>query len=373
MSSIYIHIPFCQSRCIYCDFFSTTHLSKHAEYMEALVREMRERQDELPSHARVYHTLYIGGGTPSTLPAPLLRHLLEEAIALYPLTPGAEITVEANPDDITPEWVDMLKDTPVNRISMGVQTFDNNLLHFLHRRHDASQVSQAVHLLHDADYTNISIDLIYGIPGQDQKVWENDIAQALALDVPHLSAYSLMYEEGTALTRLRDRGQIEEVSEEHSLWCFDHLCNTLLDAGYIRYEISNFARPGFESRHNSSYWKGIPYLGFGAGAHSYDGNSVRRWNASSLQQYMSDRNSFETETLTTDDRYNELVMTRLRTHDGLNLDMLASIFGSTAKEYCLQQALPHLQRGNLQQKGQNISLTRAGIFISNTVMSDLFK
>lgn len=372
MTGIYIHIPFCQSRCIYCDFYSTLHLDKREHYVAKLLDEMRSRKAELEPRARTYHTLYIGGGTPSTLPPSLLCHLLQQSVELFPLQPGAEVTVEANPDDVTPEWVAMLKDTPVNRISMGTQTFDDTLLNFLHRRHSSQQSIRAVHLLQDAGYTNISLDLIYGIPGQDRDVWQRDVAQAISLDIPHLSAYSLMYEEGTALTQLRDRGKIEEMDEETSLWCYEHLCEATEKAGYEHYEISNFAHPGFHSRHNSSYWQGLPYLGFGAGAHSYDGERQRSWNDGNLLSYIAEGPTRQTEQLTDTDLYNEYVMTRLRTSKGLDLNMLEQLFGPAMLRYCLEQAKPHLQAGHLQQTGHVLSLSRGGIFVSNQVMSDLF-
>lgn len=372
MSGIYIHIPFCQSRCIYCDFYSTLHLSKREAYVNQLVREMQERQSELPLSSRAYHTLYIGGGTPSTLPPVLLNHLLKETVRLYHLETGAEVTVEANPDDITPEWIAVLRDTPVNRISMGCQTFDDNLLRFLHRRHSSQQISKAVCMLQEAGYNNLSIDLIYGIPGQNKDTWRRDVEQALSLGVPHLSAYSLMYEEGTRLTQLRDKGEVEEVEESLSLWCYEHLCQELEKAGYEHYEISNFALPDFRSRHNSSYWQGLPYLGFGAGAHSYDGGRFRRWNEGDLLGYIANGPTFETEELTDDDLYNEYVMTRLRTCEGIDLPTLEERFGPSLRQYCLKQAKPHLQQGNLLQTGQRLHLTRGGIFVSNQVMSDLF-
>lgn len=333
---------------------------------------MEDRQYELPLTSRAYHTLYIGGGTPSTLPASLLCRILQRAVELFPLADDAEVTVEANPDDITPEWIAMLRDTPVNRISMGVQTFNDDLLHFLHRRHGSRQAIQAVHHLQDAGYTNLNIDLIYGIPGQDKSIWQTDLEQALSLDIPHLSSYSLMYEEGTRLTHMRDKGEIEEVDEDFSLWCYEQLCEQLEHAGYEHYEISNFARPGFHSRHNSSYWEGVPYLGFGAGAHSYDGDMVRRWNEDDLLGYTSHGPSFDSEQLTQEDLYNEFIMTRLRTSKGIPLDKLQRLFGETRFDYCMEQAKPHLLQGNLQKAGSVLRLTRRGIFVSNQVMSDLF-
>ncbi len=372
MAGIYIHIPFCQSRCIYCDFYSTLHLDKREAYVEQLCREMLERKDELLTRARAYNTLYVGGGTPSTLPPSLLQKVLLRTAEIFPLATDAEVTVEANPDDVTSEWIAMLKDTPVNRVSMGTQTFNDQLLHFLNRRHNSQQAERAVSMLQDAGFTNLSIDLIYGIPGQTRQIWEQDVRKAISLRTPHLSAYSLMYEEGTPITRLRDKGQIEEMDEDTSLWCYEHLCQQLSEAGFQHYEISNFALPGFHSRHNSSYWEGLPYLGFGAGAHSYDGKDVRRWNESDLLGYIAHGACYETEQLTETDLYNEHVMTRLRTHQGIDLQHLLLRFGQSCHDYLLEQAKPHLLQGNLQKTGQSLHLTRGGIFVSNQVMSDLF-
>lgn len=372
MAGIYIHIPFCQSRCIYCDFYSTLHHEKREAYVHALMQEMRDRRNEFPAHARAYHTLYIGGGTPSSLPPRLLHRLIHFTTGLFPLQPNAEITVEANPDDVTPEWIAMLKDTPVNRISMGVQTFDDGLLRFIHRRHSSLQAIRAVQALQEAGFRNLSIDLIYGIPGQDKAIWQEDVRQALSLGVPHLSAYSMMFEEGTALTRKLERGEVTEMDDETSLWCYNHLCQSLQDAGYLHYEISNFALPGFHSRHNSSYWQGLPYLGFGAGAHSYDGESVRRWNECDLMKYISQGPCHDTEQLSSNDLYNEYVMTRLRTHQGIDTRQLTQLFGEERLQYLLTQAKPYLLSGDLQQTGPGISLTRKGIFVSNQVISDLF-
>lgn len=372
MAGIYIHIPFCKSRCIYCDFYSTLHLDKRDAYVESLLREMKERRYELPADCRTYHTLYIGGGTPSTLPPALLSKLIREAAGIFPLEPDAEVTLEANPDDIQPDLLAALKDTPVNRISMGVQTFDDTLLKTLRRRHDSTQAIQAVERLHAAGYHNLSIDLIYGIPGQDRSIWQKDVETALSLDVPHLSAYSLMYEEGTRLTQMRDRGEVCEMDEESALWCFRHLCERLREAGYVHYEISNFARPGYHSRHNHSYWQGIPYLGFGPGAHSYDGDRLRRWNESHLLDYLAQGARYDTEHLTDTDLYNEYVMTRLRTREGIDLTDLQQRFGADKAAYAMEQARPHLQEGHLRQTGSYLSLTEEGIFISNQIMSDLF-
>ena len=381
MASVYLHIPFCQSRCIYCDFYSTTSLAKQQRYVDCLIREMQLRQAEWPLRAQTL-SIYIGGGTPSTLPPTLLQEIFRRVTSLYPPTADAEITLEANPDDVTAEWIAELKQTPVNRISMGVQTFHDPLLHTLRRRHSSQQARQAVRLLQEAGYDNLSIDLIYGLPGQTMEMWQSDVEQAIQLGTPHLSAYSLMFEEGTPLTRMLEAGLVQEMSDDLSWQCYEYLCQRLEAAGYQHYEISNFALPGKHSRHNSAYWTGAPYLGFGAGAHSYDGQRTRRSNKDSLDEYLrclsidngkGSDTYYELEELSDTDLYNEFVMTRLRTSQGFYLDELEQRFGKEALADCQEALHQHLVQGNITKEGQQIRLTRQGVFVSNDVISDLFQ
>lgn len=371
VAGIYIHVPFCQGRCIYCDFYSTTEGEEwKSRYVDALLAELRMRRDELPL-ARV-HSIYIGGGTPSQLPARALAAILNEVCRLFPVDSDAEVTVEANPDDVTPEWLAALSHTPVNRLSMGVQSFDDALLRLIRRRHTAQQAVCAVEQAARHGISNVSIDLIYGLPTQTMEQWQADVRQALALDVQHLSAYSLSYEEGTPLWRMLEQGRIEEADEELSLCMYEHLIDATRAAGFTHYEISNFCRPGRHSQHNSAYWHGVPYLGFGPGAHSYDGMRTRRWNLSDLKGYVQAAGSMpphQSEVLTDDELYEETVMTRLRTSEGLSLDLLTAAY----RAYCMAQAEPHLRAGRLEQAGSTIRLTRQGIFTSNDIISDLMK
>lgn len=371
VAGIYIHVPFCQGRCIYCDFYSTTEGEEwKSRYVDALLAELRMRRDELPL-ARV-HSIYIGGGTPSQLPARALSGILNEVCRLFPVDSDAEVTVEANPDDVTPEWLAALSHTPVNRLSMGVQSFDDALLRLIRRRHTAQQAVCAVEQAALHGISNVSIDLIYGLPTQTMEQWQADVRQALALDVQHLSAYSLSYEEGTPLWRMLEQGRIEEADEELSLRMYEHLIDSTRAAGFTHYEISNFCRPGRHSQHNSAYWHGVPYLGFGPGAHSYDGMRTRRWNLSDLKGYVQAAGSMpphQSEVLTDDELYDETVMTRLRTSEGLSLDLLTAAY----RAYCMTQAEPHLRAGRLEQAGSTIRLTRQGIFTSNDIISDLMK
>ena len=365
---IYIHVPFCQSRCIYCDFYSTTYGAEwKRSYVDSLKREMQLRREEINT-SRV-PSLYIGGGTPSQLPSLLLVEVFRAICDNFALSEDAEVTIEANPDDVTPEWLSALSQTPVNRISMGVQTFSDSLLRFLNRRHTSRQAIEAVRLCQDAGYSNISLDLIYGLPGQTLKDWKSDVKQLLSLDVPHLSAYALSYEEGTVLSKMLQEGSVNEASDELSWQMYEYLMDETAVTGMQHYEISNFSMPGMHSRHNSSYWDGSPYLGLGPGAHSYDGGRIRRSNNTSLKEYVQATNDVphQEEILTPEELYDELVMTRLRTASGLPLSLLAP----KQKDYCLRMAKPHIGNGYLLQERNALRLSRKGIFVSNSIISDL--
>jgi len=321
-------------------------------------------------------TLYLGGGTPSLLTGDALNCLFDDIDKIYGISHETEVTIEANPDDVTEEWVGRLKETPVNRISMGVQSLDNNILKTLRRRHTAEQALRAVQLLQESGYDNLSLDLIYGLPGQTLQQFESDVNTLLALGIPHLSAYALQFEEGTPLYRMLQEGRACEADEEMSLACYERLIDLTKTAGLEHYEISNFARPGWHSRHNSSYWQGTPYLGLGAGAHSYDGLQTRSYNIENLQEYIERINQGELplveETLSETDRYNERVMLSLRTCEGLNLNKLEKDFGKPLRDYCEQMARPHLARGTMEKKtGEALCLTRRGLFVSDDIISDL--
>lgn len=372
MAGIYIHIPFCKRRCIYCDFFSTTQSEKKADYVHALVRELEIRKDYLDNEE--IETIYLGGGTPSQLSQEELEEIFTYIYKVYKVTPDAEITLEANPDDLTPEYVAMLRTLPFNRISMGIQTFQEETLKLLHRRHTAQQAIEAFKRCREAGFQNISIDLMYGLPGETLDTWEQDLQQALALHPEHISAYHLIYEEGTTLWNLREQNKAEEAEEELSLTLFKTLIERLTKAGYQHYEISNFCLPGLHSRHNSSYWTGKKYLGCGPSAHSFDGTS-RQWNVSSLEQYLkgihTDQLDFEIEDLDLYTRYNDFVITSIRTCWGMPLSQLRTNYGETLYNYCLRMAKPHIQQGVLEIKEDTLKLTSEGIFISDGIMSDL--
>ena len=374
MAGIYIHIPFCASRCSYCDFFSTLQLREAgAPYVEALLAEARMRRQELGSDT--VSTLYLGGGTPSQLPLPLLTSLVHGLREVIDLSRVEEFTIEANPDDVTSEWCRAVKSLGVNRVSMGVQSFEDHILKLIGRRHTTGQVIDAVNCLRDSGIDNMSIDLIYGLPGQTVESWTQSVLQAIALQPKHISAYGLTYEEGTRLWHQRERDEVTEVPEEQCLMMYRILVEYLQEAGYEHYEISNFALPGYRSRHNSSYWNDIPYLGLGAAAHSYDG-SVRRSNPSDLKEYidqvMAGNLPCEVEILSQRERYDERVMLGLRTSDGVDTARLRVDFGDEAWRHFIREAQRHIDAGNLRQIGENrYVLTNDGIMLSDSVMRDL--
>ena len=372
MAGIYIHVPFCAKRCLYCDFYSNTEMSYKEPYLVALQQEMELRKEYLSGET--IETIYFGGGTPSQLQAADFSRIFDTINRLFRVSDDSEITLEANPDDLQPAYVGMLRQFPFNRISMGVQSFDDDDLRFLNRRHDSRQAVRAVELCREAGITNLSIDLIYGLPGQTVGRWERNLEAAIRLDVPHLSAYHLIYEEGTALYKLLEAGRVTPVEESVSVDLFTRLIDRLTAAGYLHYEISNFARPGCFSRHNSSYWLGKSYLGLGPSAHSYN-QQERMWNVSSLPIYIAGMEqgipNVEREPLPLETRYNDFIITGLRTMWGIDLEEMERRFGKRLADYCRQEAATYLRRGLLSLKGSVMTLSRAGVFVSDGIMSDL--
>ena len=371
MAGIYIHIPFCKSRCIYCGFYSTTLLDLRKKYINAVCREMELRKNYI---REPFSTIYLGGGTPSLLDEAELTQLFLYINNVYDVDRNAEITMECNPDDITPEFTNMLSRLPINRVSMGAQTFADSRLRLLHRRHNSDEVKHAVKLLREAGIKNISIDLMFGFPDESLSQWKEDISAALALNVEHISAYSLMYEENTPLWKMLDTGKVKEIDEELSLTMFKELVCQLTDAGYEHYEISNFARPGYRSRHNSSYWHQVPYIGLGAAAHSFDLNS-RQWNVADLKLYIEEINNgiipMEREELDNDTTFNDIITTALRTSDGIDLNAMETRLGKRYRNTLISAAGKHIEQGLLEIRHDRLRLTAEGIFISDMVMSDL--
>ena len=345
-------------------------------YVDAVCREMELRSDYLGGNT--VGSIYFGGGTPSQLSADQLRQLILYIYKVYPVADDAEVTIEMNPDDVNDDYVALLRQLPFNRVSLGIQTFDDDRLRFIHRRHTARQAIDAVRRLQSAGYDNISIDLMFGFPGQTLAQWEADIDRALTLGVQHISAYSLMYEEGTRLHSMLTDGSVAEIDEELSLAMYQLLIEKLTAAGFRHYEISNFCLPERHSRHNSGYWNDTHYVGLGAAAHSYNG-TARQWNVSNLKEYIegveAGQMATELEQLDDTQRYNEYVMTRLRTSSGIDLRQLQVRFGDGKLSYCRDMALPHIKNGNLCEDADchTLFLTRKGLFVSNQVMADLME
>lgn len=369
---IYVHIPFCKSRCVYCGFYSTTHAELCHRYTKALLYEM-ELRSSVEASLSHYNTdtVYLGGGTPSVLDLSDMELIFHKINAVFPGN-MREVTVEMNPDDVTPQYVSALKSFGVNRISMGVQSFDDNRLRFLRRRHSASQAIKAYNIIRQAGIGNISIDLMFGFPKENIGDWQNDIKTALSLDPNHISAYCLMYEEGTPLHKMLEAGKVKQIDEETYVAMYTELIDQLTSHGYEHYEISNFAKHGYRSIHNSSYWHDVPYLGFGASAHSYNGKR-RLWNIDNLQEYIMSVEQgvlpAEYEDIDADTHYNDLVTTALRTCEGLDLSMLPNEY----REYALKSASYSLSNNNIELCDNHLRLTRKGLFVSDLIMSDLIK
>lgn len=368
---LYIHIPFCKQACHYCDFHFSTSLGKKSELVNALCKELILRKDELEDEVE---TIYFGGGTPSLLSVEDLRLLISEVYNNYKISENAEITLEANPDDLSKNLLIQLSKSPINRLSIGIQSFFEEDLKLMNRAHNASE---ALECIKEAKkyFENISIDLIYGIPGMTNERWEKNLEIALNLDVPHLSCYALTVEPKTALKKFIDKGIVPPVDEETAKQHYEILLSETEKAGLENYEFSNFGKHGFHSRNNTAYWEGKPYLGIGPSAHSYDGKS-RSWNVANNTKYIKSIEAgilpSEIEILSIEDKYNEYIMTGLRTKKGVSLEKIESEFGKNYAEYLLKQAENHLQNDLLILENQTLKISKKGKFLSDGIASDLF-
>ena len=341
-------------------------------YVEAVVRELALRKDYAGGEA--IDTVYFGGGTPSLLQPANFELIFDAINRYYTLSTDPEITLEANPDDMTETYISALGRLPFNRISMGVQSFHEQDLRMLNRRHTAKQAIDAVLRCQNAGYTNLSIDLIYGLPGQTLPMWEANLDKALRLQIPHLSAYALTYEEGTDLHRQLHAGTIEPVGEETGIQLFDRLIDKLEAAGYVHYEISNFCRPGCFSRHNTACWTDRKYIGIGAAAHSYNHRS-RQWNIASLPDYLESiakgTPSFEKEIIDEQTRYNDYILTRLRTMWGIHLPAFHALFGRERFDYLLQQSKTFLRTGLMKKNAETLKITRKGLLLTDGIIREV--
>lgn len=373
MAGLYIHIPFCRQKCHYCNFYSLASQKYVNQVVDALLQEIRLQKPYLDGE--IINTVYFGGGTPSMLAAGDVNRIIRVAGEVFDVSAEAEITLEANPDDINPHYLEELGKTPVNRLSIGIQSFDDNDLAYLHRRHNGEKALSAIHQAIEKGFKNLSCDLIYGIPGASDHTWTGNIKTLVNFDIPHISAYSLTVEAGTSLDFLIKNGKYTPVDEEKAIAQFSILMEMMEKHGYEHYEISNFSLPGQKSKHNSAYWMGEKYLGIGPSAHSFDGKS-RQWNVSNLKAYISGlqqgKLSFEKETLTETQRYNEYILTSLRTSWGVDFNRIKLDFGENFHDHFLHESKPFAAKGWLIIDHQKAKLTRLGKFFADQVASELF-
>ncbi|MDA3879499.1 MAG: radical SAM family heme chaperone HemW [Prolixibacteraceae bacterium] len=372
MAGIYFHIPFCKSRCTYCDFYKTTNIDKIQALVDAFKKELKLRNNYL--NERTIRTIYFGGGTPSLLSAEQLSELLHECRKLYRVSDSAEITLEANPDDLDIKYLEQIKNAGINRLSIGIQTFSASGLKLMNRRHDKQQAEDAVKIAQNTGYNNISVDLIYGFPQMTNEQWQINLDKVFDLNVQHLSAYHLTYHPGTSLWNRLKKGTIREIDEQQSVEQFEILINKAEKNGFVQYEVSNFALPGFYSNHNSSYWKQTEYLGLGPSAHSFNIQN-RQWNISNLDVYLASitgrKVSCETEILSVNDKFNDYIITSLRTIWGISLSYVETEFGLNYLEKMLKNAESYVNSGQVNIENDSLALTKKGIFISDKIMSDL--
>lgn len=373
MAGIYLHIPFCRQACHYCDFHFSTNTAIQPQLIDAMAEEIALRANYL--RGEPVGTVYFGGGTPSLLEAKELELLMNTLRQAHELLPGSEVTLEANPDDITPAKLKSWQSVGINRLSIGIQSFDDPVLKYLNRVHDSGTAVRSVDLARAAGFENFSIDLMYAIPGQNTDDWEKNLAQAITLKPPHISAYTLTIEEKTVFGNWTSRGKMKAVDEGAAAGQLETLMDRLSFAGYRQYEISNFARPGFESRHNSSYWTGVSYLGIGPGAHSYN-LETRQFNVANNHSYVralkEKKIPAEIEVLSKEDHINEYILTTLRTDLGCDLALLRQRYGYDLWEenatYLTELREHHL----ISLEDQFLRLTSSGRLLADKISSDLF-
>lgn len=373
MSGIYIHIPFCSKACVYCDFHFSTSLSKKKEVMDAICKEIELQKDYLED--KEINSIYFGGGTPSLMASEEWEQVFETIAKHYDISRNAEITLEANPDDLSKSKLKQLYSSPFNRLSIGVQSFDEEDLRFMNRSHNAVQAKECIEEARHVGFDNLTIDLIYGMPGRTEDHWEKQLSQALAFDLPHISAYALTVEKETVLENWIRKGKVQPVDEVLAERNYYFMGKILERAGYEHYEISNFAKPGHRAKHNSAYWQGVPYLGLGPSAHSFNGDS-RQWNVSNNHLYVKaiEENEvpMERENLTVAEKFNEMVMTSLRRCEGIDLDKVDHDFGAEFSEHLFEEAGPMLKSGKLVNENRHLLIPDIHRFFSDGIASSLF-
>jgi oxygen-independent coproporphyrinogen-3 oxidase len=372
LNSLYLHIPYCKTRCGYCDFHSSICDDDQESYVEALCQEMELRKDYLPDTS--LGTIYFGGGTPSLLSIAQFKRIFKSINQYFHVEKEAEITLEANPDDLSEAFLKNLIDLGFNRISIGIQSFDDDDLKLINRRHTGQEAINVVKAAQQAGFKNISADLIFGLPHQTLQKWEHNLQQLFDLNIQHISCYNLSYEEGTTFHQKLMAGELQEMDDEESLAMYQMLIEQSKANGFVHYETSNFAKEGLYSKHNSHYWTGEPYLGLGAGAHSFNGTS-RSWNISDNSEYIACIQNgtppSEEEKINLRISYNEFIMTGLRTMWGCQLPLLEERFGKKMFDFCMNAAKEYLKDGNLEIKDDTLTISPKSIFISDKIMADL--
>jgi len=371
MSGLYIHIPFCRQACVYCDFHFSTNLERKKNLVEAIGKEIEARRDYLAD--KKLQSIYFGGGTPSVLAPEQLIAILNTVRTNFEIAKGAEVTFELNPEDADQEYLKAIRSAGVNRLSVGLQSFNEEELKWMNRAHTAGQSLECIKKAQKAGFENISVDLIYGSRFQSEQSWRETLHKVFEMNIPHISSYNLTIEGKTKLSNLLEQKKEPEIDSELSARLFDILMEESEKAGYKHYEISNFCKPGFVAVHNSSYWRGEYYLGVGPSAHSYNGVS-RRFNVKSNAQYMQfveeGKKYWEEEILTDADKYNEYVLTRLRTSWGCDLDEIAEVFGHKYKEYFVKNL--HLHESLIIREKNKVTLNQKGKHFADGIASDLF-
>ncbi len=371
MSAIYIHIPFCKKICAYCDFFRVGSTEQMPQTIDAMLEELTAEQDFI--NDKELRTIYFGGGTPSLLRPQDVERFLIRITELFDTTHLEEITLEANPDDLTPEYLDSLRKVGINRLSIGIQSFDDEELRFMNRRHNSQQAIDAIHNARRAGFDNIAIDLIFGVAGFGVDILNRSIDIAINLDVEHIAAYHLTIEPNTKLGQRFKRGEISLVEEEQSHREYMLLHHRLTQAGYNHYEISNYAKPERESRHNSSYWQGVEYLGIGAGAHSFNGE-IRRWGVDSINRYLAGGTlRHQSERLSLKDRQNEMILTSLRCSKGIDLEKFGRVFGEEARARVTKSAKRWLESAELVIEYNRLYIPHSHFLISDMIIESLFE
>ena len=371
MAGIYIHIPFCKQACHYCDFHFSTSLKKRTEMVDAICKELLLRKEELEGP---FETVYFGGGTPSLLSSEELEKIFDTIFTNFDVIESPEVTLEANPDDLSGNRINEFSNSRINRLSIGVQSFFEEDLKLMNRAHSAKEAEACISEV-KKHFDNYSIDLIYGIPEMTEERWMSNLDKAIQLNVPHLSCYALTVEPRTALKKFIEKGLVPPVSDDLAQRHHQLLVETLEEQGYENYEFSNFGKPGYFSKNNMAYWHGKPYLGIGPSAHSYDGD-FRKWNIANNSKYIKAIEAgilpTETERLSNKDKYNEYVMTRLRTASGVVISEVSDLFGKEYVHYMLQQARPHINNHLLFSDGDILKATKKGKFLTDGIAADLF-